>query len=85
MWVVATDLFLTDCLWLQYQALDQAPPDIAAALNAAAVRGSTGFLYEIFATDLNAAWLGELKEHVELVGHRELISLHRQRLGVSSE
>ena len=69
-------------MWLQYQALDQPPPNIAAALNAATVRGSTGFLYEIFATDLNATWLGELKEHVELVGHREPISLHRQRLGI---
>lgn len=77
-----------------YQALDQPPPDIAAALNADAIKGSTGFLYEIFATVLSATWLSEVKEH-ELVGHRELIALHlghrelialhRQRLGALGE
>ena len=66
-----------------HQALDQPPPDIAASLNAEWMRGSTTFLYEIWDTDIEQSWASEMAEHVELVGHRELIELQRQRLGAS--
>ena len=65
-----------------HQALDQPPPDIAASLNAEWMRGSTTFLYEIFDTDVEQSWASDMAEHVELVGHRELIDLQRQRLGI---
>ena len=65
-----------------HQALDQPPPDIAASVNAEFMRGSTTFLYEIWDTDMEQSWAGALAEHVELVGHRELIDLQRQRLGM---
>jgi hypothetical protein len=63
-----------------HQALDQPPPDIAASLSAEFMRGSTTFLYEIWDTEMKQSWAAEVAEHVELVGHRELIDLQRQRL-----
>ena len=48
------------------------------------MRGSTTFLYEIWDTEMEQSWAAEVAEHVELVGHRELIDLQRQRLKIAS-
>ena len=58
----------------RHQGADQLP-HVAAPVNAEWLRGSTTFLYEIWDTDMEQSWAGALPDHVELVGHRELIDL----------